>query len=100
MAEIQWEVTDQSVTQELVSKDHRWHISKSQKGHDEPRFFMSNYDLLLCPHGTGKDYLECFQTFLKSCDEFVALTQKIRTETEKHLQELIHNQETLEHENN
>ena len=39
---IEWEISEQSFSQDLISKDHRWHISKKQTGHNEPEFFMSN----------------------------------------------------------
>ena len=57
---IHWEVTEQNLQQELVSEDKRWHITKTQQGEKAPQFFLSNYDLLLMPHGTGTDYRKCF----------------------------------------
>ena len=82
---IEWEISEQSLSQDLISKDHRWHISKKQTGHNEPEFFMSNYDLLLTPHGTGADYRECFETFIADCDKFVEHVEKIKAEAERHL---------------
>ena len=41
---------------------------------------MTNYDLLLTPHGTGKDYLECFQNFIKNCDQYVEQILKAKEE--------------------
>ena len=77
---IEWEVSKQNLRQELVSKDRRWHIAKTQIGNEGPKFFMSNYDLLLMPHGTGADYRECFTTFIADCDKFIAIAQKIPEE--------------------
>lgn len=82
---IEWEVSEQNLRQELVSKDRRWHIAKTQIGNEGPKFFMSNYDLLLMPHGMGADYRECFTTFIADCDKFIALAQKIKAEAEEHL---------------
>ena len=80
---IEWEISEQSFSQDLISKDHRWHISKKQTGHNEPEFFMSNFDLLLTPHGTGTDYRECFETFIADCDTFVEQVKKIKAEAER-----------------
>ena len=33
MAEIEWKIPEQMLSQELVSTDNRWHISKTQSGH-------------------------------------------------------------------
>lgn len=85
---IEWEVSEKDFTQELTSKDRRWHISKKKTGHKEPEFFMSNYDLLLTPHGSGSDYRQCFETFIADCDRFVELTGKIKAEAERHLVQL------------
>ena len=49
MTKINWNITDQELKQELVSSDNRWHISKTQKGEEESKFFLTNYDLLLLP---------------------------------------------------
>lgn len=99
MNEIEWKVTEQNVSQELVSKDNRWHISKKQEGAKEPEFFMTNYDLLLTPHGTGKDYRECFETFLQKCDEYAKLLAKIHEEAKAHLDALLKAEGELKHEN-
>ncbi len=87
-AVIEWEVSEQNLSQELSSKDKRWHITKKQTGNKEPEFFMSNYDLLLTPHGTGSDYLQCFQTFIADCDTFMKQVEKIKAEAEQHLAQL------------
>ena len=68
MPKINWNITDQELKQEMVSSDNRWHISKSQKGDAECKFFLTNYDLLLTPYGSGPDYKVCFETFIKDCD--------------------------------
>ena len=68
MAEIEWKITEQMLSQELVSTDNRWHISKTQSGDADAEFFLTNYDLLLSPHGTGKDYRECFESFIADCE--------------------------------
>jgi len=96
---IEWEISEQSLSQDLISKDHRWHISKKQIGHNEPEFFMSNYDLLLTPHGTGTDYRECFETFISDCDRFVEHVEKIKMEAERHLAKLDQTEMAVTNEN-
>ena len=99
MNDIKWKVTEQNVTQELVSEDNRWHISKKQEGTKEPGFFMTNYDLLLTPHGTGKDYRECFETFMQRCDEYAKLLAKVQDEAKAHFNALLKAEGELKHEN-
>ena len=96
MSKIEWKVTEQNFLQEMVSADNRWHISKTQSGHADPRFFLSNYDLLLTPHGTGTDYRECFGKFIADCDEFIRNVAAVRNEAKSHLSDLIATAETLE----
>ena len=86
---IEWEISAQNLRQELVSKDRRWHIAKTQTGSEEPKFFMSNYDLLLTPHGTGSDYKECFDSLIADCDKFADLIGKIKAEVREHLDALL-----------
>lgn len=86
---IHWAISAQNLRQELVSADRRWHITKTQNGNEEPKFFLSNCDLLLTPHGTGSDYKECFDSFIADCDKFVALIGRIKTEAREHLDALL-----------
>ena len=98
MAEIQWNVTEQNISQKLVSIDNRWHISKKQEGTKKTRFFMT--DLLLTPSGAGKNYRECFETFIRNCDEFAKLLEQVRNEAEEHLKTLPETEgEPEKHEN-
>ena len=85
MPKINWNITDQELKQELVSDDNRWHISKTQKGEEESRFFLTNYDLLLTPHGSGPDYKVCFETFIKNCDQYIEKIKKIQQEAREHM---------------
>lgn len=96
MQKIEWQVKDQEIKQDMASEDNRWHISRNQKGHDEPKLFLTNYDLLLAPHGTGKDYLECFLTFIQNCDEYIQKVQQVKAEAEQHLEEMQEAERTLE----
>ena len=89
MAEIEWKIPEQMLSQELVSTDNRWHISKTQSGHSDAEFFLTNCDLLLSPHGTGKDYKECFESFIADCDAYINKLKAVRTEAESHMQEMI-----------
>ena len=96
MSEIEWQITEQNLSQELVSKDNRWHISRTQKGKSEPEFFLSQWDLLLTPHGSGADYRACFETFITDCDSYIDKVKDIRDEAESHLTELVAAAEALE----
>ncbi len=89
MSKIEWKITEQNLSQELVSQDNRWHISRTQKGKSEPEFFLSQWDLLLTPHGSGADYRACFETFITDCDEFMKKVAAIQTEAREHLQTLL-----------
>lgn len=93
---IQWKITEQNVSQELVSDDERWHISKKQSGTADAVFFLSNYDLLLAPSGSGTDYKGCFETFIKSCDAYVEKIKQIRLEAQSHLAEMIQMEKEIE----
>jgi hypothetical protein len=86
---IHWAISAQNLRQELVSADRRWHIAKTQNGGEEPKFFLSNYDLLLTPHGTGSDYKECFDSFIADCDKFASMIGKIKAEAREHLDALL-----------
>ena len=96
---INWKVQTQEINQDITSEDNRWHISRKQKGHDDPTLFLTNYDLLLSPHGTGKDYLECFQSFIQNCDESICKIQQIKAEAKAHLEELQKAERALENDN-
>jgi len=99
MNKIKWMVTEQNLSQQLVSDDNRWHISKTQNGHADSAFFLSNYDLLLTPHGSGSDYRECFEKFIADCDAFIEKTGNIRDEAREHLNALLETEKELSHEN-
>ncbi len=98
MAEsIEWKITEQTVAQKLTSGDNRWHISKTQNGDTDVEFFLTNCDLLLSPHGTGKDYWECFESFIADCDAYINKLKGVRTEAESHMQEMIDIEKELAH---
>ena len=98
MSKIEWKITEQNLSQELVSTDNRWHISRTQKGKSEPEFFLSQWDLLLTPHGSGADYRACFETFITDCDEFMKKVAAIQSEAREHLQTLLEIAKELEEE--
>lgn len=98
MKKIEWQIKDQEIKQDIASEDNRWHISRSQKGHEEPKLFLTNYDLLLTPHGTGKDYLECFQNFIENCDQYVEHILKAKEEAKQHILMLENATEKIENE--
>ena len=90
MAEsIEWKITEQTVAQKLTSSDNRWHISKTQTGKKPSKFFLTNCDLLLSPHGTGKDYKQCFESFITDCDDYIRKVTAIRDEARMHMEELL-----------
>ena len=86
---IHWAISAQNLRQELVSADRRWHIAKTQNGNEEPKFFLSNYALLLTPHGTGSDYKECFDSFIADCDDYIRKVTAIRDEARMHMEKLL-----------
>ena len=98
MKKIEWQIKDQEIKQDIASEDNRWHISRSQKGHEEQKLFLTNYDLLLTPHGTGKDYLECFQNFIENCDQYVEHILKAKEEAKQHILVLENATEKIENE--
>ena len=91
MTKINWNITEQELKQELVSSDNRWHISKTQKGEEESKFFLTNYDLLLTPHGSGTDYKVCFETFIEKI-------KKIQQEAQEHLSIMLETAKELTNE--
>ena len=98
MTKINWNITEQELKQELVSSDNRWHISKTQKGEEESKFFLTNYDLLLSPHGSGPDYKACFETFIEDCDKFIEKIKKIQQEAREHLSIMLETAKELTNE--
>ena len=100
MERIEWKITEQESQQEMVSGDGRWHITKNQKGNQEPSFFLTNYDLLLSPHGSGTDYKQCFESFIADCDAFIEKIKAIRDQARMHMDEMLATVKELEcHEN-
>ena len=90
MAEsIEWKITEQTVAQKLTSSDNRWHISRKQTGKEPSKFFLTNYDLLLTPHGCGEDYKQCFESFIADCDDYIRKVTAIRNEARMHMEELL-----------
>jgi len=85
---IEWRVTEQSVKQELVSVDKRWRISRTRKGNGPSEFYLSNFDMLLTPHGTGVDYKECFESFIADCDAFTERIKAVKAAAQEHLRAL------------
>ena len=97
---IEWKITEQESQQEMVSADGRWHISKNQRGEQAPQFYLTNYDLLLSPHGSGTDYKACFETFIADCDAFIEKIKTVRDQARMHMEEMSTVTKELEnHEN-
>ena len=98
--DIEWKITEQESQQEMVSADGRWHITKTQKGEQSPQFFLTNYELLLSPHGSGTDYKQCFETFIADCDACIVRIQAIRDQARTHMEAMLTAAKELEtHEN-
>ena len=89
MDNINWKITEQELKQEMVSTDNRWHISKTQKPDADSKYFLTNYDLLLTPHGNGPDYKVCFETFIENCDQFIEKVRLIQQEAREHLSVML-----------
>ena len=97
---IEWKITEQESQQEMVSADGLWHITKNQVGDQLPQFYLTNYDLLLTPHGSGTDYKQCFGTFIAECDSFIEKIKAVREQARMHMEEMIKAAKELEnHEN-
>lgn len=58
-----------------------------------------SYDLLLSPHGTGKDYRECFESFIADCNDYIRKITAIRDEARMHMEKLLKAEESLENQN-
>ena len=96
---IEWTITEQESQQEMVSSNGSWHITKNQKGEQPPQFYLTNYDLLISPHGSGTDYKQCFETFIADCDEKIGKMKKIREEALSYLTKMVKAEKGLIHEN-
>ena len=59
------------------------------RGRSVCREQLTNYDLLLSPHGTGKDYRECFESFIADCDDYIRKVTAIRDEARMHMEKLL-----------
>jgi hypothetical protein len=75
MKKINWKIEKHETLEEFVSEDNRWHISKKVNGEKEIKLHLVNFDLLLSPIGSGKNYAECFENFLQNSEQHI---QKIR----------------------
>lgn len=97
---IEWKITEQESRQEMVSADGFWHITKTQKGAQPSSFFLTHYELLLSPHGSGTDYKECFESFIAECDTYIGKIKEVQTQARMHMEEMIKAAKELEkHEN-
>jgi hypothetical protein len=94
--DIEWKITEQESRQEMVSADGRWHISKNQQGEQSPQFFLTNYDLLYAPHGSGTDYKQCFESFITDCDAFIAKVKAVRDLAQTHMKEMLNAEKELQ----
>lgn len=87
MNKIKWELTEQMQRNVMTSEDKRWHWTKEEQLGVEPRMFLSNYDLLLSPSGTGKDVRECFENFIESCNQAIERIRKAQQEAREYISE-------------
>lgn len=85
MSKIEWKIVNNETKQEITSTDNRWHISKTQKGEDECNLFLTNFDLLLTPHGSGVNYKKCFESFIKNCEIHIKEIRNAQQEAQKYI---------------
>ena len=85
MKQINWNIATSETKEELVSRDGRWHISKTQKGEEESKFFLINYDLLLTPNGNGNNYKACFEDFIENCEQYIEKVRKVQQEAREYM---------------
>lgn len=85
MKQINWNTVKSETKEELVSRDGRWHISKTQKGEEESKFFLTNYDLLPVPVGYGHNYKACFEDFIENCDQFIEKVRKAQQDAREYI---------------
>ena len=96
MTKINWNIADQELKQELVSDDNRWHITCEQKEDGSPKMFLVNYDLLLCPNGTGQTHDDCFREFISSCDKYMERLKRIKQEAQEQLTKILNTTKELD----
>lgn len=85
---INWTVKEKTTKQEMVSSDNRWHISQMPDDCVVGKFYLSNYDLLLSPYGSGSDYKTCFESFIDRCDANIENIRRIQREAIEYLEQL------------
>lgn len=88
MSEIKWKTTEQTSTQNLISQDGKWHITKTQKGQAAPEFTMTCPVFFPGPTGRGKDYRTMLNSFLDDCNRFACLLTEAKTVVAEHLAHL------------
>lgn len=89
MKKINWNITKIESKRELVSSDNRWHISETQKSDGASKLFLTNYDLLLTPSGSGADHKECFETFIENCERYIERIRNIQQEVKEHMEAML-----------
>lgn len=89
MKKINWSITKFESKRELVSSDYRWHVSESQKSDGTRELFLTNYDLLLAPNGSGSNHKECFETFIESCERYIERVRNIQQEVKEHMEAML-----------
>lgn len=88
MKKINWYAEKYESKRRLASSDQRWHISETQKDNGEINLFLSNYDLLLTPHGVGTNHQECFEYFIDECERYIERLRNVQQEAKEHLESL------------
>lgn len=86
MKKINWTVTKSESKRELVSSDNRWHVSETQKPDGAIRLFLTNYDLVIPPSGSGSNYKECFESFLKNSERYIERIRNIQQEIKENME--------------
>ena len=93
---IEWKPLPRLASQEIVSTDDRWHITCEQKEDASPKMFLVNYDLLLCPNGTGQTHDDCFREFISSCDKYMERLKRIKQEAQEQLTKILNTTKELD----
>lgn len=82
---IEWKNPEAEQQVSIQSKDDVWRMLSSNYHTENPDFFLTNSDLLLTPHGTGRDYREAFESFIACCDTYVDKVRHARLLAKQHL---------------
>ena len=96
---INWNMKQKETIERMETFDSQWHMTKTSTHNEDGKFFLSNFEILLTPHGTGVDYKECFESFIANCDKYAEKLAEVKAEAQRHLDEFLTFEKELENEN-